>query len=70
MTSSTAQPPRNPLMAVWFALGLLFALLVGVGAGVLVRMGGELLPVAVLTGFGALGGTTKFAVLVLTLFKR
>ena len=33
-------------------------------------MGGELLPLAVLTGFGALGSTTKFAVLVLTLFKR
>jgi hypothetical protein len=40
-----------------------------VKAGVLVRMGGELLPVAVLTGFGALG-STRFAVLVLTLFKR
>jgi hypothetical protein len=70
MTSSTTQPPRDPLTAIWFALGLLVALLVGVAAGVLGRLGGELLPVAVLTGFGAFGGTVTLAVLVINLFKR
>jgi hypothetical protein len=70
MTGSTAQPPRDPFVAVWFALGLLVALLAGVAAGVLGRLGGEHLPLAVLTGFGAFGGATTLVVLVISLFRR
>lgn len=70
MADETAQPPRDPLTAVWFALGLLVALLAGVAAGVLGRLGGEHLALAVLTGFGAFGGTVTLVVLVISLFKR
>ena len=70
MTGSTAQPPRDPLLAVWFALGVLVAALAGVAAGVLGRRGGEHLPVAVLTGFGTFGGTTTLVVLIIGLFRR
>jgi hypothetical protein len=70
MTGPTAQPPRDPLTAVWFALGLLVATLAGVAAGVLGRLGGEHLPVAVLTAFGTFGGTTTLVVLMISLFRR
>ena len=70
MTGSTIQPPKDPLLAVWFALGLIVALLAGVAAGVLGRLGGEHMGLAVLTGFGAFGGTTTLVVMVINLFRR
>jgi hypothetical protein len=70
MADGTPQPPRDPLVAVWFALGLLVALLAGLAAAVLGRLGGEHLALAALTGFGAFGGTTTLVVLTISLFKR
>lgn len=71
MAAPAPQPPKDdPFLAVWFALGLLFALIVGVAAGVLGRVGGDSLATAVLTGGGAFGGTLTLVVLVIKLFKR
>jgi hypothetical protein len=70
MAAPAPQPPKDPFLAVWFALGLLFALIVGVVAGVLGRLGGDGLATAVLTGGGAFGGTLTLVVLVIKLFKR
>jgi hypothetical protein len=70
MAGPAPQPPKDPLLAVWFALGVIVALLAGVAAGVLGRLGGENIAAAVLTGFGAFGGTTTLVVLVINLFKR
>jgi hypothetical protein len=69
MTGSTAPPPKDPLVAVWFALGLIFALFVGTAAGLLGRLSGENIAAAVLTGFGAFGGTTTLVLLVINLFR-
>jgi hypothetical protein len=70
MAGSAGQPPKDPLLAVWFALGLIFALFVGTAAGLLGRLGGENIAAAVLTGFGAFGGTTTLVLLVINLFRR
>jgi hypothetical protein len=67
--AGSGQPPKDPLAAVWFALGLILALLAGVAAGVLGRLGGEHLALAVLTGLGAFGGTTTLVILVINLFR-
>jgi len=64
------RPKDDPLLALWFALGLLLALIVGVAAGVLDRLGGDNIATAVLTGGGAFGGTVTLVVLVIKLFKR
>jgi hypothetical protein len=70
MAGQAPQPPKDPFVAVWFALGLLFALIVGVAAGALSRLGGDNLSTAVLTGGGAFGGTLTLVVLVIKLFKH
>jgi hypothetical protein len=35
MAPPKKQPESDPMLAVWFAVGLLFALFVGTGAGIL-----------------------------------
>lgn len=63
-------PNEDPLLAVWFALGLILGLLVGTAAGILGWLGGEKIAAAVLTGFGACGGTITLVLLVINLFRR
>jgi len=70
MTDSTDQPPRDPFVALWFALGLILALFVGTAAGLLGWLGGRNIAAAVLTGFGVFGGTTTLVLLVINLFRR
>ena len=62
--------PRNELIAVWFAVGLIFALFIGAGAGVLAWMGKQPVATAILTGFAAFGGTVTLAILVINLFRQ
>jgi hypothetical protein len=45
------------LVPVWLAIGLIFALLVGVCAGVLERLNGQPVPAALLTGGACLAGS-------------
>jgi len=70
MTDSTAQPQKDPLVAVWFALGLILALIVSTAAGLVAWLGGRNIAAAVLTGFGAFGGTATLVVLAINLFRR
>jgi hypothetical protein len=68
--AASSGPNKDPLLAVWFALGLVFALFVGTAAGILGWLGGEKIAAAVLTGFGAFGGTITLVLLVIKLFRR
>ncbi len=70
MAGPTTPPPKDPLVALWFALGLLFVLFVGAATGLLAWLSGENVAAAMLTGFGAFGGTTMLVLLVINLFKR
>lgn len=63
-------PAKDPLLAVWFALGLIFAVFVGTAAGILGWLSGEKVAAAVLAGFGACGVTITLVVLVIKLFRR
>lgn len=69
MARSPKQPLGDSLLLVWLALGLLFALFVGTGAGVLGWLGGQSVAVAVLTGGMTLGGTVTLVVLVINLLR-
>ena len=70
MAPPTKQPVDDPLLPLWFALGLLFALFVGTGAGVLAWVSGQSVAAAVLTGGVTFGGTVTLVVLVITLMRR
>jgi hypothetical protein len=41
MAPPKKQPESDPMLAVWFAVGLLFALFVGTGAGILGWVSGQ-----------------------------
>jgi hypothetical protein len=70
MAGQQAHSPKDPLLAVWFALGLIFALFVGTASGILGWLSGEKIAAAVLTGFATLGGTVTLVLLVINLFRR
>jgi hypothetical protein len=70
MESSPKQPAQDRLLPVWLALGLVLALFVGTGAGVLAWLSGQVVAAAVLTGGVAFGGTATLAVLIITLLRR
>jgi hypothetical protein len=57
------------MLPVWFALGLLFALFVGTGAGLLAWGSGQSVAAAVLTGGITCGGTVTLVVLVINLLR-
>lgn len=66
-----AKPPgSDELVAVWFALGLIFALLVGIVGGLLGWRSGQSLAAAALTGGYVFGGTLTLAILVIKLLRR
>ena len=56
--------PTSAIRALWVALGLMLALLVGVAAGILAWMGGQHPAAAVLTGGAAFGGTVALTLMV------
>jgi hypothetical protein len=58
------------LVPVWFAIGLIFALLVGTCAGVLGWLSGQDVPSAVLTGGMSFGGTVTLVALVINLLRK
>jgi hypothetical protein len=67
----TSTPPDDRLVPVWLAIGLVFALLVGIIAGVLGRLSGQGVAAAILTGGASFGGTvTLVAVIINLLCKR
>lgn len=67
-----ADPSRPPddLLPLWFAVALLFALLVGAAAGLLAWRGGYRPASAIVAGGYAFGGALTLAILVIRLFRR
>ena len=59
----------DPLMPVWLAIGLLFAVLVSVGAGVLAWLGGAQVAAAILTAGGAFCASVTLIILIIKLFR-
>jgi hypothetical protein len=70
VAESTKPPGRDELVAVWFALGLIFALLVGTAGALLGWCTGQSPAAAVLTGGYVFGGTLTLAILVIRLLRR
>lgn len=66
-----SSPSREDrLVAVWLAIGVLFALFIGTGAGVLERLSGQSAPAAVVTGGMCFGSTVTLVVLIIGLLRR
>jgi hypothetical protein len=70
MAPPKKQSEPDPMLAVWFAVGLLFALFVGTGAGILGWVSGQGEAAAVLTGGATFGATVTLAVLVISLLRQ
>ena len=56
------------LIFLWLAIGLILALIVGAGAGVLAWLGGDKVPIAILKGGGAFVATFTLVILTVGLF--
>jgi hypothetical protein len=67
---SNSESTGAPLVSVWIALSVLFALFVGSGAGVLAWLGGQTAATAVLTAGEAFGGTLTVALVIVALLSR
>jgi len=59
----------GPLTPIWLAIGAVFALFIGVGAGILAWLDGDKVPAAILTGGGAFVATITVVILVIGLFR-
>lgn len=59
----------SAIKALWVALCIMLALLVGVAAGILSWLGGQHPPGAILIGGGAFGGTVTVALLIMNALK-
>lgn len=68
MPQSSDGPSTGQLIFVWLAIGVVLALLVGIAAGVLAKLGGDKVPVAILKGGGAFAGTLTLVILTISLF--
>lgn len=68
MPPSSIGPVREQLVPLWLAIGAVFALFVGVGAGVLAWLSGDKVPTAILEGGGTFGATITIVILVIRLF--
>lgn len=64
------RPNGDRLKAVWIAIGIVLALLVGESAGILAWLGGNKIPAAILEGGGAFIATITVVVLIVGLFPR
>lgn len=58
------------LLALWVALAVVFAFLVGIASGVLAWLGDHVVPDAVLTGGIAFGGTLTLCLVIIGLWGR
>ena len=67
---SSTPPVRDPLVSIWLAIGLVFALFVGTGAGVLSWLSGQSIATGVLVGGASFGGTVTLVVLMINLLRR
>ena len=62
--------PDSAIKALWVAICMMLALLVGVAAGILAWLGGQDPPAAILIGGGAFGGTVTLALTVKNALER
>jgi hypothetical protein len=62
-----SESPGAPLLPVWIALSVLFALVVGSAAGVLAWLGGQTAALAVLTGGEAFVSTLTVGLVIIAL---
>jgi hypothetical protein len=60
----------GPFTLIWVAIGAIFALLVGAGAGILDWLGEGNIPMAILYGGLAFGGTLTLVIALIRLFSR
>lgn len=67
---SSSRHGNDPLTILWVAVGVLFSLLVGAGAGVLAWLGGVSAEASILTAGGAFGGSLTLCVLIISLLKE
>jgi hypothetical protein len=61
--------PDSAIKALWVALCIMFALLVGVAGGILAWLGGQHPPGAILIGGGAFGGTVTVALMIMNVLR-
>lgn len=67
---SAEEKSARRLVPVWTALSVTTALPIGVGAGILDWLGGQAVPVAILTGGLAFGGSVTLAILIINTLCR
>jgi hypothetical protein len=65
--SNSSYVPARQLVPVWLAIGIVFALLAGAGAGYLAYLSKNNIPTAILKGFGAFAATLTLEILVIGL---
>jgi hypothetical protein len=70
LAKSPRPPAKDDLLTVWFALGLVFALLVGTAGGFLGWRSGQTPAAAVLTGGYVFGGALTLTILTINLLRR
>ena len=66
----SGEDTTNSFVAIWVAISVVAAALVGVGTGVLWWLAGKVVAEAVVLGFVAFGGTLTLALLLLGAFRR
>src|SRR6266516_3148176 len=67
MPQAASGPVGGQVLPVWLAIGAVFALVVGAGAGILAWLGGDNVPTSILKGGGAFGATFTVVILVIGL---
>jgi hypothetical protein len=70
MPQSSKGPSGDWHTPLWVAIGLVGALLVGEGAGILGWLSGDKVPTAILQGGGAFIATLTTVVLIIGLFRK
>jgi hypothetical protein len=65
--SNSINMSAGQLVTVWLAIAIVFALLMGTGAGYLAYLSGDKIPTAILKGCGAFAATLTLEILVMGL---
>lgn len=68
MFESAGPPTGSELVSVWLAIGMVFALLAGAGAGILCWLNDKKIPAAILKGT-AFVATLTLTILIISLFS-